>query len=145
MLNFSMWNWNFSRENQISHVNHGIYQLICENSYVKSYLMMTGPLPETFLSNLSSRTLHKYSHLCNEAVNCSQPCGLNTVDILYFDKFETTCIYNSLDNAPDNLRYFHSWCWKLQTDRIWYMLCLFLLLWRIGVGCWSMTHWYVIL
>ena len=101
---------------------------------------MTAPLPETFLSNFSSRTLLTHSHLCHGAMNCSLLCGLNTVDILYFDKFETTDIYNSLDSVPDNLQYFHSWCRKSQTDGICRMLCFFLLLWRIGVDCRSMMH-----
>lgn len=105
------------------------------------------PLPESFPSYLSSRRLHTYSHLCHEAMNCSPPCGLNTVDISYFDKCETTYIDSSQDSAPDNLRRFHSQYWKLRTDRICRMLCFFLLLWRIEgwwVDWWSLTHWHKI-
>ena len=64
-------------------------------------------LPEIFWSTAAFHTWHRGSHLCHEAMNCCLPCGLNTVDIVYFDKFETTDSDSAPDSAPDNLLCFH--------------------------------------
>lgn len=45
-------------------------------------------------------------HFCHEAMNNFLPCDLNTVDILYLDKFETTDTHSSQDRGLNNLQCF---------------------------------------